>query len=59
MGICCFVAEGDRARAVPVETGAERDLLLEITSGLKAGDTLICDGLRPELLTLIFLGQFG
>jgi len=45
-GFTAFVAEGDCARAVPVETGAERDLLLEITSGLKAGDTLICDGLR-------------
>ncbi len=39
-----YVVEGDTARAVTVETGMSDDENIEITSGLKAGDTVVTAG---------------
>ena len=41
-----FVADGDVARQVPIETGEGRSGRVIITSGLKAGDELIVSGNR-------------
>ena len=43
-GPAVFVAEGNMARRVPVKTGMEKGLRLEILDGLNEGELLISDG---------------
>ncbi len=43
-GEVVYVIEGDKARAVPVQTGVRQDGMVEITSGLKGDETLAADG---------------
>ncbi len=43
-GDMVFVAEGKEAKAVPVQTGRSADGMIEILSGLKAGDRVVTAG---------------
>ena len=43
-GPAAFVAEGNRVRQVPVKTGMEKGMRLEILNGLYEGDSLISEG---------------
>jgi RND family efflux transporter MFP subunit len=44
LGYAAFLANGNTARQVDVQTGQERGLRLEITSGLQQGDMLVSEG---------------
>jgi len=46
-----YVAHRDSAFSVPVQIGIRNDTAIQITSGIKAGDTVITSGilyLRPK-----------
>ena len=45
-GPAVFVAEGNKVRQVPVRTGMERGLSVEIVGGLNAGEILISEGVQ-------------
>ena len=45
-GPAAFIVEGNKAREVPVQTGEERGLRIEVTGGLNEGDTIVSEGIQ-------------